>query len=202
MTFLDFLILLGKLGGVWAFVAGFKTWIYEPVRNLSRKFDQMETDIRGVKQAVEHSGPGLSASNIAELRDLLHVMTERQRIFMHDDDRGIFETNAQGETVYVNQRYCNLVGRTTHESMGFGWKSFVCEDDRDQVTREWSSCVREGREFAMNYRYKLPDGRLLEVEVRAMVMRGGGKNKKCIGHIGFVIPVQYTQDEPKTKRLI
>lgn len=193
------LVLLGKLAGVWAFLAGFKRWIYDPVNSRVRQhFAMIEQMGRDIKALKDHIGHDSEVAGIAELRDMLEVMTERQRILMHDDDRGMFETNAAGETTWVNQRYCNLVGRTTHESLGFGWKSFVHESERGAVTREWASCVKEGREFEMEISYKLPDGRVLTAAVKAMVMRGA-RQKRFIGHIGFLQPLGYRQDEPKTK---
>ena len=192
MNYFELLVAIGKLGGVFAVLAGLKLWVFDPVRQLYKwgkthieKIEKLVVEVSEIRSELSRNGGNSTKDGIVEIRETISLLNERARIMMHDDDRGIFETDASGQCTYVNRAYARLVGRAAHECLGWAWKSIVHEDDRHAVSSEWEQCVKEGREFAMQYRYVATDNRILLVEVRAMVMRGP-KAAKCAGHVGFV----------------
>src|SRR6185295_2710696 len=77
---------------------------------------------------------------------------------------GIFRTDAQGDCLFVNQRWLAMTGLTPEEAMGKGWVRAVHPDDRDALFIELHRVAREGLEFSMEYRFQRPDGTITWVQ--------------------------------------
>lgn len=50
---------------------------------------------------------------------------------------GIFETDAGGNCLFVNDRWCQLPGMTPDAVRGRGWAEALHPEDRDRISREW-----------------------------------------------------------------
>ncbi|TVU53772.1 MAG: PAS domain S-box protein [Arthrospira sp. PLM2.Bin9] len=66
---------------------------------------------------------------------------------------GIFRTDAEGQSVYINERGCDLVGCSAMEMFGYGWTKMVHPDDRDRVINEWEKSVNSHQTFQLEYRF-------------------------------------------------
>ena len=71
---------------------------------------------------------------------------------------GIFRTDAPGECVYVNERWCDIAGMSAEQALGQGWAKGIHPEDRERVFAEWYRSVEERRPFKMEYRFRRPDG--------------------------------------------
>ncbi len=71
---------------------------------------------------------------------------------------GLFETDAHGDCVFVNERWCAFAGLTPDEALGSGWARAIHPDDRDRVASAWAEAVAEGRDTEMEFRAQRPDG--------------------------------------------
>jgi PAS domain S-box-containing protein len=76
---------------------------------------------------------------------------------------GLFQADAQGDCLYVNPRWCEILGITAERSRGRGWLDGLHPDDRARVVDAWDAAVRSGRPFRAEYRVLRPDGRLIWV---------------------------------------
>ncbi len=98
---------------------------------------------------------------------------------------GIFQTDAQGHCLFVNECWCELAGISAKEAEGEGWNNAIHPEDRQRVWQEWDACAREQREFACEYRFLTPGGKsrgckappppCSEIVVRGMVRCPSGK---------------------------
>ncbi|MBW4645595.1 MAG: EAL domain-containing protein [Goleter apudmare HA4340-LM2] len=70
---------------------------------------------------------------------------------------GIFHTDAEGNCLYVNERWCKIAGLTP-EAVATGWIHGIHPDDREKVAAEWCNAVAENRPFQLEYRIQQPDG--------------------------------------------
>jgi PAS domain S-box-containing protein len=71
---------------------------------------------------------------------------------------GIFLTDPDGYTKYVNPRWCEISGLSQGEARGYGWLKAVHPDDREKLRAGWSDATRESRESEAEYRFMLSDG--------------------------------------------
>ncbi|MBD2446844.1 EAL domain-containing protein [Nostoc sp. FACHB-152] len=97
---------------------------------------------------------------------------------------GIFRTDAQGKCIYVNERWCKIVGLTPEEAMGNGWVKGLYPDDREKVSHEWYFAALENRPFQLEYRFQQPDGAVIWVFGQAVAefdLTG-----QIIGYVGTI----------------
>ena len=97
---------------------------------------------------------------------------------------GVFQNDAQGACVYVNDRWCEYAAMTRHEAMGEGWLRAVHPDDLDRVREEWAASVADGRDFELEFRFTQPGDETLWVTGTATAVRDGGG--AVSGYIGTV----------------
>ena len=72
---------------------------------------------------------------------------------------GIFRTDAQGDFVYVNDRWCGISGIPMEKALGKNWADAIHSEERERVIRNWYGSVRENRPFNLEYQFHhLPDG--------------------------------------------
>ena len=82
----------------------------------------------------------------------------RYHALVHASPVGIFHTDAQGECIFVNQRWCQIAGLTAEEASGRGWAQALHPEDRERIAREWYTAAKEHRLFESVYRFLHPDG--------------------------------------------
>ncbi|MGH7197215.1 MAG: PAS domain S-box protein, partial [Candidatus Omnitrophota bacterium] len=99
---------------------------------------------------------------------------------------GIFLTDAQGDCLFVNQRWCDITGLTIEKAKGEGWAAVLHPEDHERVHREWST-VSKREKFASEYRFRRPDGKVTWVSDNVVPLLDE-KGKK-IGYLGTVADV-------------
>ncbi|HTN43381.1 MAG TPA: PAS domain S-box protein [Nitrospiria bacterium] len=100
---------------------------------------------------------------------------------------GIFETDAPGDCLYVNSRWCEIAGLTAAQARGAGWVQAIHPDDRALVTEAWYRSAREQTQFRLEYRFLRPDGSATWVLGQAMAKRTEGG--QVVGYIGTVTDI-------------
>lgn len=130
---------------------------------------------------MRKSEPNSKDIPISENAELLR---QCQRLTQRIDfvPSGIFETDASGNCIFVNETWCQLAGVTFSEAMGSGWVEAIHPDDRESVIREWEASVLEGRDFDFVFRFQSKKGSETYVHSRSRKLidsRG-----VVVGHLG------------------
>jgi PAS domain S-box-containing protein len=99
---------------------------------------------------------------------------------------GIFRTDPDGQTTYVNPRWLELSGLTSVEAMGFEWLKAIHPDDRGQLDLKWKSDVQSQISSTAEYRFLRPDGSIVWVMGNAVpeVI-----NNEIVGYIGTITDI-------------
>ncbi len=71
---------------------------------------------------------------------------------------GVFETDASGDCLYVNQRWCEIAGMSPEQAQGKGWTNALYPGDRERVSAQWYRAVAGHTPFQAEYRYQRQDG--------------------------------------------
>lgn len=100
---------------------------------------------------------------------------------------GIFQTDPHGDCVFVNNRWCELAGILPTEAMGTGWAKALHPDDHEQVFAAWYETAQSGREFAMEYRFRTPTGKVVWVFGNAVSLRN--EAREIIGYLGTIADI-------------
>lgn len=100
---------------------------------------------------------------------------------------GIFRTDADGLTTYVNQRWCDISGLEAGAALGNGWLEAVHPDDRAKLAAGWQETVEKQTISTSDYRFVKPDGSIAWVIGQAVPERDGQGN--IIGYVGAITDI-------------
>lgn len=120
---------------------------------------------------------------------------------------GIFETDANGLTTYVNETWLQYTGMHFEEAMGDGWLDAVYPEDREWLQKGWHSKTQMKSESFSEYRLIDKQGRQRWVNGRAVPVFS--ETGAVSGYIGIILDVteRKTSEErimnsEESKRLI
>ncbi len=159
-----------------------------------------------VTPVVEHGG-------IVGTQSVIRDMTERKKIdealrrslTMFEalatlSPVGIFHTDAAGECLYVNQRWCDIAAVAPADALGRGWFRSLHIEDRDRITDEWSAAVRSRRSFRSEYRFVHSDGQTTWVLGQAVATTDTAG--ATTGYIGTVTDVTEQKQLERALRVL
>jgi PAS domain S-box-containing protein len=104
------------------------------------------------------------------LRELENLQSP-YRILGDVVDYGVWVCDAEGRNIYVSQSLLDLVGHSFEAIEGRGWVSFLHPDDADETARLWSECVKSGKQWNREHRYRAQDGSYRDVLARGKPVR-------------------------------
>jgi PAS domain S-box-containing protein len=101
---------------------------------------------------------------------------------------GVYVSASSGDTVFVNDRWCEMTGFTREEARGWGWTRSVHPEDRERMRSGWKLALEKGGgEFRGESRRVRPDGRIVWTITAAKALRE--PDGTILGYIGTVIDV-------------
>ncbi|PPT09453.1 Circadian input kinase A [Geitlerinema sp. FC II] len=120
--------------------------------------------------------------------ELLNKSQQRYESLVAAVPVGIFRTDATGQCVYVNDRWCQIVGLSSETAVGNGWVRGLFPDDRDRVAAEWSRATQNDRPFQLEYRFQHPGGgRVTWVYGQAIAERNS--EGEIVGYVGTITDI-------------
>ncbi|MBI5282644.1 MAG: PAS domain S-box protein [Candidatus Solibacter usitatus] len=114
----------------------------------------------------------------------------RERIFAalsHSSPVGIVQTDAAGQYVYVNRRWCDIAGLSEEEAKGEGWMQAMHPEDRQRVQEQWGAAIQAGAPFGAEYRYLRAGGTMAWVMDQAVPFKDAGGG--VAGYMGTVTDI-------------
>lgn len=145
----------------------------------------MVPDEHGVPRQIIRQVMDVTAQRRAERAS--RESDRRMRTLARQVPVGILETDLAGSCTFVNERWCQLTGYSAADVVGKPWDLVLHPDDRERVVAEWFLCEQQGREFGMEYRYRLAGGRTLWVHCGAVAMRDEGG--ELVGYLSTALDI-------------
>jgi len=142
---------------------------------LGQQVAQLQAQYEAEADQREHSAAALRASEqrYASLAAAVPV--------------GIFRTDANGNCVYVNQRWCEIAGISPEAAAGQGWVQGLHPEDREAIATEWYQSAQEQRPFELEYRFQRPDGTVTWVFGQSVAERS--PDGQIIGFVGTITDI-------------
>jgi len=112
----------------------------------------------------------------------LRESEERFRTLSASAPVGIFQTDADGEAVFTNERLDEIAG--LQFGADYHWYDAVHPDDREQAVRDAFRSITDRTEFAKEMRFLTPQGVTRWIHVRARQLRS--KDGRFMGLVGTV----------------
>lgn len=100
---------------------------------------------------------------------------------------GIFQTDPKGSCLFVNERWCDMAGMTPEGAKGEGWMRALHPEDKERVFNEWYDAAKAGREFASEYRFQTPQGKVTWLYGSAIALRN--ESGAVMGYIGTITDI-------------
>jgi PAS domain S-box-containing protein len=122
-----------------------------------------------------------------QAEEALQASEERFRVLVTYAPVGIFQTDTQGDCLFVNPRWLAITDLSRQDAMGVGWVNALHPDDREQVLANWYNAAKTGDEFSMEYRFRTPDGRTVWVFGRAVAIRD--RNHQIVGYFSTITDI-------------
>ncbi len=104
------------------------------------------------------------------MQQALAASEARYRMLTEHSPVGVFQSDADGTCLYVNERWLELAGRRREEMLGGKWCDVVHADDREAVRAVWQRHVRGDGEFLAEMRLVRGDGSLRWVRGHAAAL--------------------------------
>jgi PAS domain S-box-containing protein len=146
------------------------------VAGISLQYRQVLATLKATNEELEE--------RVTERATRLLESERRFRTLASHAPVGIFETDAHGNYLFVNEKWCELAGMPAATAQGTGWVDALHPDDRERISRKWYEAVRTGREFGSEYRFRTPRGEASWLKGSALAIRDA--RRTIIGHLGSI----------------
>jgi len=100
---------------------------------------------------------------------------------------GIFQTDINGSTLYVNPQWCSISGISYDEALGHGWLKAVHNEDKEKTISGWIKATQVHSSSIAEYRFIRNDGSIAWVMGQA-VPEKNSKNE-VVGYIGTITDI-------------
>jgi len=152
-------------------------WVYDQRRLVKDK----------ASKRVECIGYWVDISDRKQAEFALRESQRRYQTLAEASPVCIFNTDADGNCLYVNQRWSEITGLCLEMASSEGWTSNLHPDDRDRVFTDWAFAVEARVEFKSEYRYRRPDGTIVWVIGQALPEIGD--NGEIKGYVGTITDI-------------
>ncbi len=114
---------------------------------------------------------------------------------------GIFYTDASGNCLYVNERWCQIAGISCERAFGTGWVQGIHPDDSQRVFSEWYRATNEKLPFQSEYRFLgLDNNRIRWVFGQAVAQIDD--NSEVKGYVGTITDITERKQVEEENRLL
>jgi PAS domain S-box-containing protein len=117
---------------------------------------------------------------VFESEQRYHTLTEVSPV-------GIFRTDVEGYTTFVNPSWCEISGLSFEEAIGNGWLKALHEDDKVGILNGWENATYIGEKSLSEYRFVRPDGSVSWVIGQAIPEKN--EKNEIIGYIGTITDI-------------
>lgn len=127
----------------------------EKLREAKIKIEELSTDlnkerIRGDKQLqIETIQRNKLENELCQSKQNFETLVSVSPV-------GIWRSDSKGSYTYVNERCSEIIGLSSEEALGDDWAKYLHPEDKCICYKEWKDCVREERQFKLEYRFLLP----------------------------------------------
>jgi len=113
---------------------------------------------------------------------------------------GIFRTDANGSTTYVNPTWCEISGLSPEEALGNGWLKRIHPDDKNTLYENWQKSVKNEAVSFSEYRFIRPDDSISWVIGKAVPELDA--DGKLIGYVGTATDITKHKILESTKEIL
>lgn len=169
-------------------IVSFQTVEYHWERHEIDLLRQLSTQIAiAIRQSTTYQQAKKELADRKQTEDRLRESEQRYASLAAAAPVGIFRTDTDGNYLFVNQHWCDMVGLTPDQSLGIGWQQILHPKDQQQIVKEWHQSIAENRPFRGEYRCLRPNGSVSWVYGQAVAERN--VRGEVIGYVGSITDI-------------
>ncbi|MEC4893889.1 MAG: PAS domain S-box protein [Oscillatoria sp. PMC 1051.18] len=135
-------------------------------------------------ETIGYVGTVTDISDRQEAEMKLQESEKRYQTLTEASPIGVFYTDAQGNCLYINNRWLEISGWSQQEALGDGWSRAIHPEDRERVYKQWYQTALEKKSFHCECRFQQPNGKVTWAIVQALpVIDDEGKTTGYVGTI-------------------
>lgn len=85
-------------------------------------------------------------------------------------EKPVWQSDENGLCIHVNRKFTEVLECQISDALNNSWRSFIHQDDRQKVWREWDLAVEQKRNFNLRYRWVSKSGRTIHINASASRM--------------------------------
>jgi PAS domain S-box-containing protein len=130
----------------------------------------------------------------------LQKSEERYRTLARISPVGIFRTDPDGGTTYVNPKWREISGLSNEQAMGDGWLAAVHPDDRAKLSNDWRESTQQHETAFSDYRFVRADGTVVWVMGQAVPeMNAESQVVSYVGTITDITERKHAEEESRRR---
>eukprot|EP01119_Soliformovum_irregulare_P001689 TRINITY_DN1142_c2_g1_i4.p1 TRINITY_DN1142_c2_g1~~TRINITY_DN1142_c2_g1_i4.p1 ORF type:complete len:1304 (-),score=421.96 TRINITY_DN1142_c2_g1_i4:247-4158(-) len=137
----------------------------------------------------------ITERNVAEIA--LRQSEQRYMTLARVSPVGIFYTDPQGKTSYLNERWHEITRYPVSDTKEQGWMTGIHVKDIKRIQQSWQKAVVDRQAFVGEYRYKRPDG--MTVWTLGQALPDVDSQGKVRGFVGSVTDISERKRLEKEK---
>ncbi len=190
------LVMAGSFLVAFALSTELQKGISQPILELASAAkavsDRKDYSVRAQKYGQDELGQLTDSFNamltLIHERDVsLRESENRFRTLASHAPVGIFMSNPEGDSIYVNECWCAMTGLKPEQAQGKDWISAIHPDDRERVVSGWNEAVKSGDSSTVEFRFMRPDGVVTWVYGNAIQLQDA--SGQLVGYIGTVVDI-------------
>jgi PAS domain S-box-containing protein len=116
-------------------------------------------------------GIAIDISERLRAEEALRTSEQIHRAIGESIDYGVWICDPEGRNVYASESFLKLVGLTQEQCSNLGWTEILHPDDAEATIAAWRECVRTGRQWDVEHRFRGVDGRWHPVLARGVPIK-------------------------------
>jgi PAS domain S-box-containing protein len=123
--------------------------------------------------AGDAEGERAAERRVAELeRALAEARRENEQLreLLEMVPVGVYQSDAAGNNLYANPRWCEMTGLTRQQAQGDRWSKAIHPEDQPGIFAHWKHCIETREDFRYESRLLRPDGTTIWHLVQAVPM--------------------------------
>jgi PAS domain S-box-containing protein len=169
----------------------FRAWWRQPSERkmLAEAIVQNTSEIHGIRTELRGIG-----ANFQTLSEQAMIATSISRMALNDSATPRWETDENGQCVWVSNSLAKLFGMQQHDMLGSGWTRAIVPGHQPEVARAFREAYSSPDEYAYVHPYAIQvEGKLVNVIARSVevVRKSDGK---ILRMFGTVKPVETHHD--------
>lgn len=147
----------------------------------------IQNDLKLIREQLVPNGGSSLRDSIDRLESNSVVMGQIHGVLLTTNNVALVRMDSSGHVIEVSDPLCRLLGRSREELLGNNWISAVNEEDREEVSAEWSNAMEADRNFESRFYFDLNDGTKIKVYMKVQPTPAiRGKHQGFMGTISRV----------------